>query len=110
MTNRNKSTLNRDLKSLFKNKYWFIVTVYCILYYILMRLTGAELYYILDDTSFFSIISLVKYLPAILVLLFITPYVKRYGKRNTALLGALLLILSSAIKLIDPPDLTFFCR
>lgn len=106
-----KSTLILDIKLLFKNRYWLIMTVYCIVYYLLMGLVGAELYYatyIIGNTSFFSLISIVKYGPAIIALLLTGFYIKRYGKRNTALLGTVLLMISAAVKIIIPTSAILF--
>lgn len=106
-----KVKLSSGVKALFKNKYWMIITLFCISYYTLLGFVGAELYfakYILGNASYFSIISLVKAVPGILAIFFMAPIVKKIGKRNMVLIGILSIILSTFIKYLDPTSLNYF--
>ncbi|MCH6264163.1 MFS transporter [Neobacillus citreus] len=106
-----KAPFSITMKALLKNKYWRLVTAFCIIYYILLGLGGSELYYasyVLGSPSYFSIISMVKTIPGLIILFLISPFIKRFGKRNTAILGAAFVVLSALIKFIDPYSLTFF--
>ncbi|WP_174727860.1 MFS transporter [Mesobacillus harenae] len=100
------------LKSLFSNKYWLIITGYCVIAYTLNALlAGAGLYYatyILGNTSYFSLIGLLLFLPTIIGFFFMAKLVGRFGKRNIALFVSFLGIFGSIIKVIDPSSLPIF--
>lgn len=104
--------IKKSLKSLFNNKYWIIVTAFCVTFYATIGLTqGAGLYYaawILGDINLFPIIGLALSGPMIIGLFFIGPLVAKIGKRNVAMLGAAVFIVGQIVKGIDPTNLTTF--
>ncbi|RAZ78985.1 MFS transporter [Planococcus halotolerans] len=100
------------LKALFTNKYWLIITVYCVIAYTLNALlAGAGLYYttyILGNAAYFSLIGMLLFLPTIIGFFFIPKLVKKFGKRNIALFVSVLGIFGPLVKMIDPFSLYVF--
>ncbi|WP_059105904.1 MFS transporter [Shouchella shacheensis] len=99
-------------KALFSNKYWVIITLYCVVAYTLNALlAGAGLYYaqyILGNTSYFSIIGLALFVPTIVGFFFISRIVKRFGKRNIALAVSFIGMFGPLVKLIETSSLPVF--
>lgn len=109
---KEKVQFNVGLKSLFLNKYWLIMTLYCVITYTLNALvTGAGLYYttyILGNAAYFSIASLLLFIPSIIGFFFAAKLTAKYGKRNIAFLVSIIGIFGPIIKLIDPTSLQIF--
>ncbi|WP_096188864.1 MFS transporter [Evansella halocellulosilytica] len=107
-----KVPFNAGFKALMKNKYWFIITLYCVTFYATIGLTqGAAMYYaqyIIGNVRYFPFIGLASALPMLIGVFFIGPFVKKFGKRNIAISGAFIFITGQLIKLIDPTNLTIF--
>ncbi|QQK76555.1 MFS transporter [Salicibibacter cibarius] len=99
-------------KSLLKNKYWVIMTLFSMVLYALVGMSqGSTIYHaqvILENVDVFPILGLATTLPMIIGLFFMIPVVVRIGKRNTALIGLGILITGQIIRFIDPADLTIF--
>ncbi|RKQ15166.1 MFS transporter [Lysinibacillus endophyticus] len=108
---KKKTPVLAELKLLFKNKYWLLVSFFGLSLYLLYGLQAAEIYYaryIFGDASYYSFIALVATVTSIVILPIITPFLNRFGKQKTTILGAAFIILSGLIKLIDPHSLTVF--
>lgn len=109
---KNKVELKAGLKALFLNKYWLIMTLYCVITYTLNALvTGAGLYYttyILGNAAYFSVASLLLFLPSIVGFFFAAKLTGKFGKRNIALIVSVVGIFGPIIKLIDPSSLQMF--
>ncbi|SEN39374.1 glycoside/pentoside/hexuronide:cation symporter, GPH family [Mesobacillus persicus] len=107
-----KVSAKQGFIALTKNKYWLIITVYCIAFYATTALTqGAALYYsqwVLGNLAYFPLYGLAVSLPMLLGMFFLTPLVKRFGKRNLAIFGSLLYIVAQLVKMTDPTSLTVF--
>ncbi|NEY74165.1 MFS transporter [Bacillus mesophilus] len=105
-------TFFNSLGSLFKNKYWVIITCICIIFYATTALTqGAGLYYaqyVLGDIGYFPLIGLAIAGPMVIGMFFLGPIVRRFGKRNVVLFGSFLYIVGQIVKMIDPTNLTSF--
>ncbi len=109
---KDKVELKSGLKALFLNKYWLIMTLYCVITYTLNALvTGAGLYYttyILGNAAYFSIASLLLFLPSIIGFFVAAKLTAKYGKRNIALIVSVVGIFGPIIKLIDPSSLQIY--
>ncbi|GAE34035.1 xyloside transporter XynT [Halalkalibacter akibai JCM 9157] len=109
---KKKIAFTTEFKGLLTNKYWIIITIYCVIAYTLNALlSGAGIFYatyILGNTGYFSLIALTLFLPTIIGFFFVGKLVQKYGKRNIALVVSLAAILGSVVKLIDPTNLTVF--
>ncbi|MGO4375745.1 MFS transporter, partial [Paenibacillus sp. MCAF20] len=102
--------LRRSLKALFRNKYWALLVVFMMLSFIMTSVnTAVNIYYaqyILDDVNLMSVLSIISFIPMLVGLLLIAPIIKKWGKRNSAIIGLILTILGAAITTIDPTNLT----
>lgn len=107
-----KPTVGVGTRALFKNKYWVIITLFCVTFYVLLALVqGAGLYYaswVLGNVDLFPLIGLALIGPIVIALFFISPLVARIGKRNAVMIGAVVLIVGQLVRLIDPTNLTTF--
>ncbi|MFE8700681.1 MFS transporter [Cytobacillus sp. FJAT-54145] len=112
VTVRKDIPLKKGLKALFTNRYWLIITLYCVVAYTLNALlAGAGLYYttyILGNAAYFSLVGLLLFLPTIIGFFFMAKLVGKFGKRNIALTVSIIGIFGPIIKLIDPSNLTVF--
>ncbi|PYZ94821.1 MFS transporter [Salipaludibacillus keqinensis] len=101
-----------EFKALLTNKYWVIITIYCVFAFTLNALlTGAGIYYatyIFGNSSYFSLFALTLFLPTIICFFFIGKLAGRFGKRNVALFVSVIAIFGSLVKLIDPSSLTIY--
>ena len=104
--------LKITLKALFTNKYWLIITGYCVTAYTLNALlAGAGLYYttyVFGNPTIFSLIGFLLFLPTIVGFFFMAKLVKRFGKRNIALVVSVIGIFGPLVKMIDPYSLVVY--
>lgn len=104
--------LKITLKALFTNKYWLIITAYCVTAYTLNALlAGAGLYYttyVFGNATLFSLIGFLLFLPTIVGFFFMAKLVKRFGKRNIALVVSVIGIFGPLVKMIDPNSLAIY--
>ncbi|MCD8510351.1 MAG: glycoside-pentoside-hexuronide (GPH):cation symporter [Bacillus sp. (in: Bacteria)] len=101
-----------EFKALMQNKYWVIITIYCVIAYTLNALlSGAGIFYatyIFGNSSYFSLFALTLFVPTIISFFFVGRLVGQFGKRNIALFVSLIAIFGSVIKLVDPYNLTLY--
>lgn len=106
---QNTVPLSGSLKALFRNKYWALLVVFMILSFIMTSVnTAVNIYYaqyILGNAELMSILGVISFIPLLIGLLFVAPIIKRFGKRNSALLGLVITILGAAITVIDPTSI-----
>ncbi|MFE7083581.1 MFS transporter [Priestia megaterium] len=98
------------VKALFRNKYWIIMVVFAVVFFINWSLSsGMNIYYakyVLNNNDLVGIIGMTTLMPMLIGYLFLAPFIKRFGKRNIALVGSVLLILGSVVISLDPTNLT----
>ncbi|MCR3759582.1 MFS transporter [Clostridium felsineum] len=98
------------VKSLFKNKYWVILTLVGLSNGVMMGvMVGMGVYYsqyILKDSSLTGIITMCLYLPMLLAMFLLPPFVKRFGKRNVAIVGLFIMVLGCLVTIINPSNVT----
>ncbi|WP_099225239.1 MFS transporter [Listeria costaricensis] len=101
-----KISLKRELNALFHNKYWVIMVVMSLCVWINSGITnGLNAYmakYVLGDSNLVGVIGNVGLIPLIIGVPLMGPVIKRFGKRNTSLIGVFLIIPASLMILIDP--------
>ncbi|EJQ43549.1 sugar (Glycoside-Pentoside-Hexuronide) transporter [Bacillus cereus BAG6X1-2] len=111
-SNEEKVSTSAGVKALFKNKYWLIITAYAFTYFAMHEMiTGIALYYatwILEDGDIFPLLGLSLMIPMILGVFMVGGLASRIGKRNTVLIGCILIIISSFVKMMNPYDLSAF--
>lgn len=104
-------SVKEGLKGLIKNKYWILLTANGLVTGINMAVTmGVNIYYaqyILGDPNLVGILSMASGIPMIVGLFFLAPFVKRFGKRNVTIAGAVLTILGCVLTLINPTNVTW---
>jgi GPH family glycoside/pentoside/hexuronide:cation symporter len=105
-----KKPILQSVKALFRNKYWFIITLVFMLMYIYNGLSsGAAIYYadyILGNSAIVGLVITAASLMTLLGMFLVVPITKKYGKRNTAIVGCFIAIVGSLIFFIDPSSLT----
>ena len=77
-------------KALIKNKYWVMIVCYAILSYTSSGLGGMTAYFareILGDFAIVGTITIFGVIPMLVGAFVLAPIVKRFGKRNAALIG-----------------------
>ncbi|KGO12916.1 sodium:melibiose symporter [Clostridium botulinum] len=94
------------MKALIQNKYWIIIVLLLVVFFMSMGIMGGSMIYyaqyILNDKKLVGGLSIAQNIPTLIVMLTIAmPLIKKYGKRNTAILGSIIFILGSLFALID---------
>lgn len=95
--------------ALIKNKYWLLLLLFAIVAYISQGLMGVTIYYakyILGEPKLIGLLTMAMFAPIGLLMFMIAPVAKRIGKRNTILVGSLILVLSQIIIALAPNNLT----
>ncbi|MEC0091178.1 MFS transporter [Paenibacillus macquariensis] len=107
---QNVVPLRRSLKALFRNKYWALLVTFMMLSFIMSSVnTAVNIYYaqyILEDVNLMSVLSIISFIPMLIGLLLIAPIIKKFGKRNSAIIGLVITIVGALITMIDPTNLT----
>ncbi|GAA0063899.1 MFS transporter [Clostridium sp. CTA-1] len=94
------------MRALIQNKYWIIIVLLLVVLFMNMGIMGGSMIYyaqyILNDKKLVGGLSIAQNIPTLIVMLTIAmPLIKKYGKRNTAILGSIIFILGSLFALID---------
>ena len=87
-------------KSLFRNKYWVMLLAFSIIYYTASGLGGMGAFFareVLGDFALIGTITVFGVVPMILGVFVLAPVVKRQGKRNSALIGNISIIIGCLI-------------
>lgn len=102
--------MKRGFKALFRNKYWGLMLVYAVVFYMGMGVgSGMNVYfaqYVLNNSNLVGILGVGSLIPMLIGLLFIAPVIKRFGKRNASLAGSAVAVVGSLIMAINPSSLT----
>ncbi|SDZ57502.1 glycoside/pentoside/hexuronide:cation symporter, GPH family [Evansella caseinilytica] len=105
----NNVSVKDGVKALFKNKYWVLMVLIAVTVFIFQALiSGITVYYaqyLLNDTGLVGLLTMSLFIPLLVGMLFMAPVLKRFGKRNTAMIGSVLIIIGSFIVLINPESL-----
>ena len=99
-----KVSTKDSLKALLKNKYWFMMLLLQMVNYIMMGLTNNGIYfyqYNLNNRDLYSVSMIANMLPMLLaIILLAAPLMKKLGKRNTALTGAVGMLIGSGVMVL----------
>ncbi|WP_110648966.1 MFS transporter [Salinicola peritrichatus] len=97
--------LMQSLRTLSRNRYWALATIFILVTYIFNALnSGAVVYYaqyLLDDTWLVGIITTAYTVFILVGMALVPPITKRYGKRNAIIVGELITLVGYGIMLID---------
>lgn len=100
---------SQKLKAAGKNKYFIIMfmTAMCLSIYQNINGTVSTYYahYVLGSPEIMGLMQTFEKVPWILGIMFMTPLIKKFGKRNLVLWGALLCIGAQVLILFDPTNL-----
>ncbi|MBM6588845.1 MFS transporter [Brevibacterium sp. RIT 803] len=106
---KDRPTVKASLVSLVRNKYWFISTLVLLLMYIYNAITaGVAIYYseyVLGSPALVGLVATALTLATLGGMLIVVPITRRFGKRNTAIVGCLIAIIGSMI-IFAVPDST----
>lgn len=105
-----KIPLKQSLKALFTNKYWLLSLGLWSLQVSYITLVGVNLSYyskyILKNVNAMGLLTTAENIPLILGILFVVPpFLKKYGKRNVSLVGAIITLAASLVMFINPYSL-----
>lgn len=103
--------LSQRIKALGKNKYFLIMMGATLTLAIYQTLNGtvATYYsqYVLGHNEFYSVLNLAENIPQIIVIMILAPFIKRFGKRNLALAGAIIAAAAQVLLMVQPDN--FVC-
>lgn len=101
--------LGIGLKALFGNKYWVLLATLSIVAFIhIPGLLGATIYYAqvtLGNASYIGLLMGALMAPTLLGMFVLPPLIKRFGKRNTAIIGTVVTIVGQLMMLVAPVSL-----
>jgi len=100
-----KFTFAQVIHSIKKNKYWSMIFAYLLLTFVSMTAVGtANVYYaeyILKDSMAVGWIVLAQSIPVFIMLFIMSPIIKKFGKRNVALVGLLVSLIGYLVPLLN---------
>lgn len=103
---KDRPTVKASLISLVRNKYWFIATLVLLLMYIYNAITaGVAIYYseyVLGSPALVGLVATALTLATLGGMLIVVPITRRFGKRNTAIVGCLIAVVGSLIIFLVP--------
>lgn len=106
---KDRPSVKASLISLARNKYWFIATLVLLLMYIYNAITaGVAIYYseyVLGSPALVGVVATALTLATLGGMLLVVPITRRFGKRNTAIVGCLIAVVGSLI-IFAAPDIT----
>ena len=106
---KDRPSVKASLISLARNKYWFIATLVLLLMYIYNAITaGVAIYYseyVLGSPALVGVVATALTLATLGGMLLVVPITRRFGKRDTAIVGCLIAVVGSLI-IFAAPDIT----
>ena len=109
LKNAEKIPIKKGIKSLLVNKYFYIALSFWMMQNVISGVSGTMLpyycKYIFHDDSLFGILFMVETLIMVAITLFICPtLLKKFGKRNMSLAGAVIALVGHLIYCLNPMD------
>lgn len=99
--------------ALVRNKYFLILLCSALFLAVYQTVNGtcATYYaqYILGNNEYYSVLNLAENIPQIAVIMILAPFIKKFGKRNLVLGGAVLTVAAQILLLVVPANPTFAC-
>ena len=97
--------------ALIHNKYFLIITAASLFLAVYQTVNGtcATYYaqYILGNNEYYSLLNMAENIPQIVVIMILAPFIKKFGKRNLVLWGAILTMAAQLALLAVPANPTF---
>lgn len=96
----------RGMAALFRNKYWILILLLSTVSSVVSALTSAigvyYAQYILGNTGLVSLLTVVQLVPTVIVLVSLAPLIKKFGKRNVAIVGTVISVIGFLIPAFAP--------
>lgn len=110
-TKKEKQPLGLSVRCMFSNKYWWAVLIMFLGWAIYFTINGTMLPYYaqyeLGNSNLMSPISIAEKVPSIIALVAAAPFIKRFGKRNIALVSSLIVLVGAGVIWLRPTELPF---
>lgn len=98
------------IKALFKNNYWYIMVGAQFVSFIGQGLTAGNIYYFeynMGNRDLYSMSMMFTFIPLIIgIVVLSAPLAKKFGKRNTALIGNVITLIGAIVVLFGPTSVT----
>ena len=108
---KEKPPLGLSVRCMLSNKYWWMVLIMFLGWSVYFTLNSTMLTYYaqyeLGNSNLMSPISVAEKVPSIIAVMVMAPFIKRFGKRNIALLGSVIVLVGAAIIWMRPTELPF---
>lgn len=107
-TKKQKLPFKKAVSILFKNKYWLVISILCIILSI-MNLPGLNMYYckyVLQNTKYFGLMNMSNLLPVIPLMFAMPWFFKKFGKRNTSIAGFVVYLVGCILAFFAPSSPT----
>lgn len=96
--------------ALIHNKYFLMILFASLFLAVYQTVNGtvATYYaqYILGNNEYYSVLNLAENIPQVVVIMILAPFIKKFGKRNLVLFGAVLCVLGQVVVLFAPQNMT----
>ena len=96
------------LGALVRNRYFIIIMLTSLFLAIYQTVNGtsATYYaqYILGNNEYYSVLNLAENIPQVTVIMILAPFIKRFGKRNLVLAGAIVTLAAQLTLLVVPAN------
>ena len=108
----NRHSVAAHFRALVRNKYWWLTLGLNFALWMYNGIAnGMAAYiakYVLGNPNLTAVIGLATVIPMVVVLPFAGPVVARFGKRNSSLVGLILVVAGSLLVFVDPSNLWVF--
>ncbi|WP_246218535.1 MFS transporter [Litoribacterium kuwaitense] len=107
---QSKVPLKKGIKALSQNKYWALMVLFSLVTYTANGLNGGlgvyYAQYILGNPALVGPLGFAGLFPVMIGLLFVAPIIKKFGKRNSMIIGLFISLVGTLIILVDPANIT----
>ena len=97
--------------ALLHNKYFILILLSSLFLAVYQTVNGtcATYYaqYILGNNEYYSVLNLAENIPQVIVIMILAPFIKKFGKRNLVLAGAIITVVAQLMLLFVPANPTF---
>jgi len=101
--------VKEGFKALMMNKYWMIMVILGVVTFIGQGIGGANVYYaqyVLGDKNYIGTLTVAMMVPMLIGMFLVALLIKRIGKRNSALIGTVIVLIGQIIMMMSPANLT----
>lgn len=102
--------VKKAFAALVRNKYWYLMLAICLIAFIQNGMMGINIYYAkywLGNEDFVGILNVVLLVPMVLGIFVSMPFIGKFGKRNSILVGMVLCLAGCVVVALNPTNLVF---